>query len=363
MIVLRRALCSCLLATAAAAADDVRQELSLNGTWEQQLVSELTAPPTAGVWKSCPVPGYLQGTDYQRAWLRRSFVVPAAMRGQRIKLHFGGVKYHSRVLLNGRHVGGCFGGYEPFEVDVTGVIRFDGPNELVVGCHDWTGVFTPGKVEFPQGANWDAVRSAPRDKILSPIGGLYGLYGIWDDVTLRATPAVHVQRPVHPAVGSPRRAGRGLHAGQRIARRTPTWNSARRSRIKVRTCSPCRRPRPRSPPARRPPSRSGRRGPSRRCGRTRPAPAAAAHHAVQRRSAADAVRLPGILGRGPQVLPERRADQPAGDVVVAAARHHERETRSARRGKRSSGWAAWPFARTRSPGRACTTRWPTRSAC
>jgi hypothetical protein len=181
----------CLLAAGAAA--DVRPEFSLNGAWEYQLVPELTSPPNGGEWKGCTVPGYLNGTNYQRAWLRRSFTVPATLRGQRLKLHFGGVKYHSRVYLNGRHVGGCFGGYEPFAVDVTDTVRFDGPNQLAVGCHDWTGVFSPGKVEFPQHANWDVVRGTPRDKILSPIGGLFGMYGIWDDVTLRAYPAVYVQ--------------------------------------------------------------------------------------------------------------------------------------------------------------------------
>jgi hypothetical protein len=192
MIVRHLTVYACLLAAPAAAAE-VRQELSLNGPWEYQRVAELTSPPTAGTWTNCTVPGYLSGTDYQRAWLRRTFAVPAAMRGQRIKLHFGGVKYHSRVVLNGQPVGGCFGGYEPFELDVTAAIHFNGPNELLVGCHDWTGVFTPGKVEFPQGAHWEAVRNAPRDKILSPIGGIYGLFGIWDDVSLRATPAVYVK--------------------------------------------------------------------------------------------------------------------------------------------------------------------------
>ena len=90
------ALAVCLLLTAAA--DDVRQELSLAGAWEYQLVPELGTPPTDGEWKSCAVPGYLSGTDYQRAWLRRSFAVPTSVRGQRLKLHFGGVKYHKPHL-------------------------------------------------------------------------------------------------------------------------------------------------------------------------------------------------------------------------------------------------------------------------
>jgi len=200
-------------ASVVCAAEGPRQELSLNGAWQCQVVARedaiggrgpangatsgrgfmLSGPPASGEWKGCTVPGYLSGTDYQRAWLRRSFAVPAEMRGRRIKIHFGGVKFNSRVYVNGKHVGGCFGGHEPFEVDVTDAVRFDGPNELAVGCHDWTGVFTPGKVEFPKKANWDAVRNAPRDKILSPIGGLYGLYGIWDDVTLRAHRPVYVK--------------------------------------------------------------------------------------------------------------------------------------------------------------------------
>jgi len=182
-----------LLAAVALAGAAPRRDVSLNGQWEYRLAEELTAPPREGQWRRCVVPGYLRGVDYQRAWFRRSFVVPQAFAGQRIKLRFGGVKYDSRVYVNGRHVGGCFGGYQPFEADVTDVVHSGRPNELVVGCHDWTGIFTPGKVDFGKRREWHRVRGIPRDKILAPIGGLYGLYGIWDDVTLRSHPAVYVK--------------------------------------------------------------------------------------------------------------------------------------------------------------------------
>lgn len=171
-----------------------RQELSLNGDWQYQLVSELASPPAHGDWRPCQVPGYLRGHEYERAWLRRSFEVPAAMRGQRLKLCFEGVKYNSRVYVNGKRVGGHFGGYEPFELDVTDAVRHDGPNELAVGCHDWTGVFSPGdRVGFSRAKDWHDARGAPRDRVLAPIGGLYGMYGIWSDVTLRGHPAVYVK--------------------------------------------------------------------------------------------------------------------------------------------------------------------------
>jgi beta-galactosidase len=182
-----------LLLLAALPPDAPRHEIDLGGAWECQQVAELAEPPKSGAWRPCQVPGYLQGHDYQRAWLRRRFDAPRAMQGRRIKLCFEGVKFNSRVYLNGIHVGGCFGGYQPFELDVTNAVRFDGPNELAVGCHDWTGVFTPGRVDFAKADRWNDVRGVPRDKILSPIGGLYGLYGIWGDVKLHAHPAVYVK--------------------------------------------------------------------------------------------------------------------------------------------------------------------------
>lgn len=185
---------TCLLLTLTAlAGDPPRQEVTLNGSWEHQLVGDLANAPDATAWQRCTVPGYFNGTNYQRVWLRRSFTVPPEMHGQRIEIHFGGVKYNSRVLVNGREVGGCFGGYQPFDIDVTDAVRLDGPNELLVGCHDWTGVFSPGKVDFSRDAGRGQARSVPRDKILSPVGGLYGQYGIWDDVILRSHPAVHIK--------------------------------------------------------------------------------------------------------------------------------------------------------------------------
>ena len=179
--------------TSAIAGDASREELSLNGRWEYRLVDDLEASPPADGFGPCSVPGYLSGIDYQRAWFRRQFSVPEGWKGKRIKIHFGGVKYNSQVYVNGQRVGGCFGGHRPFVVDVTDAVRFDGPNQLAVGCHDWTGVFTPGKFDFSSTTEWHRVRGGPRDKILAPIGGLYGLYGIWDDVTLRAHRAVYVK--------------------------------------------------------------------------------------------------------------------------------------------------------------------------
>lgn len=174
-------------------AAEPRIDLDLNGEWEFKKVDNLDAPPGDGDWKPFDVPGYLRGYRYERAWFRRSFNLPESMRGKRIKIRFGGVKYNSRVFVNGKRVGGCYGGYSHFEVDATDTVRFDGPNELLVGCHDWTGVFSPGEVDFGRRGRGSRVRDIPRDQVLAPIGGLVDSYGIWGDVMLEAQPTVYVR--------------------------------------------------------------------------------------------------------------------------------------------------------------------------
>ncbi len=77
-------------------------------------------------------------TDFMtHVWYRRMFEVPAAMRGERLLLHFGAVDWHARVWLNGQFVGEHRGGYAPFAFEITGLVR-PGGNELVVGVRDDT---------------------------------------------------------------------------------------------------------------------------------------------------------------------------------------------------------------------------------
>lgn len=182
------AICGLLAASLALGAE--RQEVSLNGTWEYVKVGELTYPPPADGWQEIGVPGQLSGFNYERAWFRRSFAVPGAP-GQRLKVHFGGVKWNSEVYLNGRRVGGNLGGYEPFDVDITGVVTPDAQNQLLVGVHDWTGVFVDRNTEFGDTAG-RSPRYVPRDEAISPIGGHVTYYGIWDDVTLITHDPVYV---------------------------------------------------------------------------------------------------------------------------------------------------------------------------
>ncbi|MGP8236476.1 MAG: sugar-binding domain-containing protein [Limisphaerales bacterium] len=64
-------------------------------------------------------------------WYRRTFSVPPAMQGKRVRLHFGAVDYQARVWVNGQLAGSHIGGSVPFAFDITPLLR-GGENELVV---------------------------------------------------------------------------------------------------------------------------------------------------------------------------------------------------------------------------------------
>jgi len=170
-----------------------RQEILLDGRWEYVKVKSLDDPLPATGWQSFDVPGLLNGYNYERAWFRRQFNVPEQWRGQRLIVEFGGVKYNSRVLINGKKVGGTINGYDAFELDITDAVKFGADNELLVGVYDWTGLFVGAPVSLPSGLDMNVLRDMVRDRLVAPIGGLYWLYGIWDSVTLRVVSPTYIQ--------------------------------------------------------------------------------------------------------------------------------------------------------------------------
>ncbi len=179
-----------LIAFAVLNANAQRLNLSLDGKWEFIRVKSLDEPPPIQGWQPIHVPGTIFGYNYERAWFRRKFFVPNNWQGLRLILHFGGVKYNSRIFVNGKYVGGCFNGYDAFEVDITNAVRFGAENELLVGVHDWTGVFVGPPVDFEKERRPD-LRETPQDRVIAPIGGRFADYGIWDSVTLKVVPQVH----------------------------------------------------------------------------------------------------------------------------------------------------------------------------
>lgn len=72
---------------------------------------------------------------FTHVWYRRMFEVPAAMKGQRVRLHFGGVDYKTWVYVNGQLAGTHVGENAAFCFDITALLK-EGTNELVVRVFD-----------------------------------------------------------------------------------------------------------------------------------------------------------------------------------------------------------------------------------
>ena len=99
-------------------------------------------------------------------WYRKTFAVPAELKGRRIVLDFEGVMYVSDVYVNGKKVASNEYGYTGFEADITRAVRWGGENVVAVYSNT-------GKVN---GSRWYT-------------GG-----GIFRNVWLKATNPTHMAR-------------------------------------------------------------------------------------------------------------------------------------------------------------------------
>jgi beta-galactosidase len=68
---------------------------------------------------------------------RKMIYMPEAYIGKSLILNFGGVASHAGIYLNGRFLGEHFGGYTPFEIDISDKVDF-GKNNLLAVCCDST---------------------------------------------------------------------------------------------------------------------------------------------------------------------------------------------------------------------------------
>ncbi len=113
-------------------------------------------------------------------WYRRTFVLPATMKGKRVALHFDGINYRADVWLNGHQIAradSMAGTYRLFELDITDAVKNVGTNVLAV------------KVTAPEvtdlAMTWVDWNPAPPDKDM----------GIWRPVYLTASGSVALRYP------------------------------------------------------------------------------------------------------------------------------------------------------------------------
>jgi len=113
-------------------------------------------------------------------WFAKTFDAPPAWQGKRLTLRFDGIDCSGTVFFNGVSLGhhkGMFGGPD---LDISGLVRFDAPNEVVVRIdqapESWNGL-----LKGSPGFGWH-------------YGHLISM-GIWRDVWVRAEPDVAVVDP------------------------------------------------------------------------------------------------------------------------------------------------------------------------
>ena len=120
----------------------LRKEVCLNGTWELKVEGfnefvDVRVPGSYAGQNKLWGQEYWDVWDYPQAWFnkaavyRRTIDIPVVPEGQRVLIHFGGVRHVVSVEVNGEEVGTWHDSYVPFAFDITNQVH-PGVNELHV---------------------------------------------------------------------------------------------------------------------------------------------------------------------------------------------------------------------------------------
>ncbi len=158
--------------------------LNLNGLWDYA-VRPLDWPQPQAYDGKILVPfpiesalsGVMKPCDEKSAlWYRTTVEVPGAWRQSRVRLLCGAIDWECRLLVNGHEVGRHSGGYSRFAFDITDLLRWSSPEEVVLRVID------PTEGEQPRGK-----------QTRTPEGIFYSANsGIWQTIWLEPVPAVSI---------------------------------------------------------------------------------------------------------------------------------------------------------------------------
>lgn len=111
-------------------------------------------------------------------YYKRKFILEQDFIKERVILHFGAVDYICEIRINGEYAGENKGGYYPFSIDITKLIK-NGENEIALKVTDPTdkGVQARGKQTFNRGGIWYTPQS-----------------GIWQTVWLESVSDSYIER-------------------------------------------------------------------------------------------------------------------------------------------------------------------------
>lgn len=118
---------------------------NLNGLWDYAITPKGTGPDKyeGQILVPFAVESALSGvgrriTDKETLWYSREFNVPKEWKGKRIMLNFGAVDWKAEVFVDGKPAGEHIGGYAPFSLDITDVLKNGRKHTLVVKVEDAT---------------------------------------------------------------------------------------------------------------------------------------------------------------------------------------------------------------------------------
>src|SRR5699024_7491826 len=107
-----------------------------NVTWEA------TSLPHNALDKEFIIDDPKEGLTYYR----KSFVIPEKDKGKQLTLEFEGAMQIAWIWVNGKFIKQHIGGYLPFIIDLTNVIKYGEPNTILVKLDNRPHpLFPPGK--------------------------------------------------------------------------------------------------------------------------------------------------------------------------------------------------------------------------
>ncbi len=164
--------------------------LSLNGLWNYAVAPKDAAQPAAegqilvpfAIQSALSGVGRAMSPD-EALWYERTFTLPKNWKRQQVQLHFEAVDWSAEVFVNGKPAGSHTGGYAPFTLDVTPLLKKSGPQTLTV------------KVWDPMDGNaFGEHGDIPRGKQVREARGIWytSVTGIWQSVWLEPVNPTHI---------------------------------------------------------------------------------------------------------------------------------------------------------------------------
>ena len=118
-------------------------------------------------------------------WYEKDIFIPLSMKGERVYLRFGAATHRAVVYLNGEKAGEHEGGFLPFLVDITKMVRYGNKNKVVVSVNNEL-----NETNIPCGMT---ITLSNGRKMSKPYFDFYNYSGLQRSVYLLSVPQIAVE--------------------------------------------------------------------------------------------------------------------------------------------------------------------------